>query len=103
MRKANVFVDNIKAGELQEIVRAQHYRFVYDDNYNGSSVSLEMPLIKRIYDYDRFPPFFEGLLPEGTMLEALLRKTKTDRDDYFSQLMIVGHDMVGNVTVEIAK
>jgi len=60
-----------------------------------------MPLSKQVYDYDRFPPFFEGLLPEGVMLEGLLRNAKIDRDDYFSQLVAVGQDMVGNVTVEV--
>lgn len=103
MRTANVFVDNIKAGQLHEITRKSHYRFIYDPNYNGPSVSLEMPLTKRIYEYDRFPPFFEGLLPEGAMLEGLLRTAKIDRDDYFSQLLTVGHDMVGNVTVEVSE
>lgn len=85
MRTANVFVDNIHAGELQEITRKNHYRLIYNEDYNGPSVSLEMPLSKQVYDYDRFPPFFEGLLPEGIMLEGLLRNAKIDRDDYFSQ------------------
>lgn len=103
MRRANVFVDNIKAGELQEIVKKTHYRFVYDKDYAGQSVSLEMPLSKQIYDYDRFPPFFEGVLPEGIMLEGLLRNAKIDRDDLFTQLITVGQDLVGNVTVEEIK
>ena len=34
------------------------------------------------------------------MLEGLLRHAKIDRNDLFSQLIRVGHDMVGNVTVE---
>ena len=47
--------------------------------------------------------FFEGLLPEGIMLEGLLRYAKIDKNDYFSQLIQVGHDLVGNVTVEAAE
>ena len=43
---------------------------------------------------------FEGLLPEGMMLEALLRKYKIDRNDYFGQIIMVGQDVVGAVTVE---
>lgn len=73
MRKANVFVDGILAGELREHERGRHYSFVYKEDYQGSSVSLEMPTKKRTYEYDCFPPFFEGLLPEGIMLEGLLR------------------------------
>jgi hypothetical protein len=34
------------------------------------------------------------------MLEALLKKTKIDSDDLFEQLMRVGGELVGNITVE---
>ncbi len=100
MRKAKVLVDAVPAGELQEVSRNKHYRFIYFKDYQGPSVSLEMPTTQLIYDYDQFPPFFEGLLPEGIMLEGLLRYGKIDRHDLFSQLVSVGHDLVGNVTVE---
>lgn len=99
MRKAKVFVDNQLAGELQEIERNKHYRFLYEEGYKGLSVSLTMPATQSVYDFETFPPFFEGLLPEGIMLEGLLRYAKLDRNDYFGQLIKVGHDLVGNVTV----
>lgn len=100
MKKARIFVDNKLAGELQEIVRGKNYRFIYLETYRGQSVSLEMPTHKSMYEFDCFPPFFEGLLPEGMMLESLLRQTKIDRHDLMSQLITVGRDLVGNVTVE---
>ena len=100
MKRAKVFVNGILAGELQEIERGKNYCFIYLDTYQGPSVSLTMPLNKKIYHYDRFPPFFEGLLPEGIMLEGLLRQTKLDRNDLIGQLITVGADLVGNVTVE---
>lgn len=103
MRRANVFVNGVLAGELQEIERNKHYRFIYLEGYKGSPVSLTMPAVKSIYDFDRFPPFFEGLLPEGMMLEGLLRQTKIDRNDFMSQIITVGGDLVGNVTVEEPK
>ncbi len=103
MKKAKVLVDNQLAGELQEIERGKHYRFIYLEGYNGSAISLTMPIHPSIYDFDRFPPFFEGLLPEGMMLEALLKQTKIDRHDLMSQLITVGGDLVGNVTVEAVE
>lgn len=99
MRKAYVLVNGIKAGTLEELEEGK-YLFTYFDDYQGAPVSLTMPLNKKIYNFDRFPPFFEGLLPEGIMLDALLRKYKIDRNDYFSQLILVGHDVVGAVTIE---
>ena len=99
MRKACVSVNGIKAGIL-EALQDDKYQFTYRDDYQNAPVSLTMPLTNKVYFFDVFPPFFEGLLPEGRMLEALLRNYKIDRNDYFGQLMIVGQDLVGAVTVE---
>jgi serine/threonine-protein kinase HipA len=86
------------AGILRE-EPAGRYRFVYDEDYDGPPVSLTMPVEGREFGFDRFPPFFEGLLPEGAMLEGLLRQNKLDRTDLFAQLLAVGADTVGAVTV----
>ena len=57
--------------------------------------------MKKKFSFDGFPPFFEGLLPEGIMLEGLLRQLKIDANDYFSQLLATGKDLIGAVTVEL--
>ena len=59
-----------------------------------------MPLSQREYEFESFPPFFDGLLPEGYQLEGLLKIGKIDRNDFFTQLISVGDDLVGNVTVK---
>ena len=100
MRKAKVFVNGVLAGELHEVEKNKRFRFVYLKEYQGTSISLEMPTTQLVYEYDRFPPFFEGLLPEGMMLEGLLRYAKIDRNDFMSQITTVRGDLVGNVTVE---
>lgn len=102
MRKAYVFVNDIQAGKLEQF-NAGLYQFTYDAHYKGAPVSLTMPITQKQYTFDRFPSFFEGLLPEGAMLEALLRKYKIDRNDYFGQLIIVGQDVVGAVRIEEYK
>lgn len=99
MNRARVSVNGMLAGVLEQLDNGA-YRFIYEENYQGPPVSLTMPVIKREYDYTAFPPFFEGLLPEGEMLEALLRKYKIDRKNYFEQLLKVGRDVVGAVTIE---
>lgn len=99
MRKAAVFVHNVFAGTLAEIEANRLYRFDYDPNYAGDPVSLTMPLASKSYMFDRFPPYFEGVLPEGIMLEGLIQGLKIDRYDYFSQLLATGGDLVGAVTV----
>jgi serine/threonine-protein kinase HipA len=100
MRKATTFVHNIKAGYLIE-EENKTYSFIYDDEYNLEAVSLTIPISQRNYFFNNFPPFFEGLLPEGIMLEGLLKINKLDKNDYFSQLIAVGNDMIGAVTVNL--
>jgi serine/threonine-protein kinase HipA len=99
MRTAKVFMQDVLAGTLSEIEKKRRYRFSYHDDYEGPAISLTMPPTQKEYEFTGFPPFFDGLLPEGFQLEALLRKRKIDRDDLFSQLIIVGRDLVGAVTV----
>lgn len=103
MRKAKVFNFGIHAGNLIEIEKGKKYQFNYADNYSGPPISLKLPIKQKEFMFNEFPPFFEGLLPEGIQLEALLRQTKIDRNDFFSILVITGKDLVGSVTVEEVK
>jgi serine/threonine-protein kinase HipA len=99
MKKAKVYNFGNYTGDLFEIEKGKKYKFIYDEKYNGSAISLTMPVSKKEYEYNNFPPFFEGLLPEGMQLDALIRQAKTDRNDFFSLLVLVGKDLVGSVTV----
>lgn len=75
------------------------WSFQYEANYQGPAVSLTLPVRAEAYDFPEFPAFLEGLLPEGPQLEALLRKHKIDRHDAFRQLVTVGEDLIGSLTV----
>ncbi len=99
MRRADIFLVSKKVGILCEY-SFSHYDFTYDQSYIGQPISMTMPLRSDSYEFDSFPPFFEGLLPEGVRLESFLRQTKIDRNDLFSQLISVGEDLVGAVTVK---
>jgi len=100
MRKAKVFVKGVEAGTLTELSQGKEYVFEYLEDYNGLEVSRTMMTHKRNYTYNKFPPFFEGLLPEGVQLDGLLKIRKIDKDDLFSQLVAVGDELVGVITLE---
>ncbi len=103
MRRAKVYMNEIPAGVLEEIEPEKMYLFIYDDGYAGEPVSLRMPVTNKEYRFSQFPPFFDGLLPEGIMLDGLLKQNKIDKNDFFSQLITVGGEMVGAVRVEELK
>lgn len=98
MRKTEIRMHGVPAGVLEETAPGQACRFTYYPPYNGPPISLTLPVNQKTFEFDRFPPFFDGLLPEGMMLESLLKKRKLDRHDFFGQLIAVGEDLVGAVT-----
>lgn len=98
-RRAVIRQLGIPAGDLAE-VSTGGWSFTYLPGYAGPPVSLALPVRVEPWLFGDFPPFLEGLLPEGPQLEAILRKHKIDRGDCFRQLMLVGQDVVGSLTVE---
>lgn len=100
-RKALISVNGTPAAEF--IALKKGFEIKYFPTYSGQPISLTLPFEVETYTFKSFPAFFDGLLPEGIMLEVLLKKYKLDADDYFSQLLTVGADLVGAVTVEEIK
>ncbi len=100
MRQAKVYVHGQFAAILTEYKLNQQYKVAYIPNYVGAAISLTMPVTSSPYLFEQFPSFFDGVLPEGIHLAGMLRLLKIDEYDYFAQLMAVGGDLVGAVTVE---
>ena len=78
MREAEVSMHGIPAGILVEIEAGKKYRFAYFEKYAGPAIALTMPVGEKEFVFDRFPPFFDGLLPEGLLLEGLLKLRKAN-------------------------
>ena len=100
MKKALIRIHGVPAGIFTEKIPGKDYTFTYSSNYTGDAVSLTMPVREKEFSFTSFPAYFDGLLPEGIMLEGLLREKKIDKNDCFSQLLAVGADMPGAVTAE---
>ncbi|HLB32720.1 MAG: hypothetical protein A3F67_01195 [Verrucomicrobia bacterium RIFCSPHIGHO2_12_FULL_41_10] len=98
MKKALIYQQGSLAGILEQ-TEGGTYQFTYTEGYHGEPVSLTMSTEKKMYHFDHFPSFLEGLLPEGERLEAFLKLCKIDRNDYFTQLLTLGEDLVGSLEV----
>jgi serine/threonine-protein kinase HipA len=101
-RRALVYQGGVLAGALEEVSK-DRWQFCYVDGYGGIPISLTMPVTSQPYHFNSFPAVFDGLLPEGPQLEALLRKHKIDRSDAFKQLVTVGEDLVGSLSIRLPK
>ena len=98
LRCAEVSQQGALAGYLTE-GDGGAWSFAYQGGYDGVPISLTMPVRPEPYVFPALPPVLEGLLPEGLQLEALLKKHKIDRSDTFRQLVTVGADLVGSLTI----
>ena len=100
-RTAYIYVRDSFAGLLSET--DEGYIFTYDPAYlsdpNASAVSLTMPLTKEPYVSKTLFPFFDGLVPEGWLLEVVSRNWKLDPQDRFGLLLVACRDGIGNVSV----
>ena len=99
MRKVEISLHGEVAALLTEY-DPFNYSLEYLEKYNGPAISRTLPCSRAIYKFDCFPPFFDGLLPEGLQLQFLLRSKKIDEEDYLSQLIAVGDDFVGAISVQ---
>ena len=61
MRKAKIYVKGAEAGTLTELQQGKEYLFEYLDGYEGLEVSKTMPKNVKVYKFDKFQPFFDGL------------------------------------------
>lgn len=98
-RQADVYVGKEFCGVLTEHEVNASYTFQYRPDYSSYPVFFGMPVVETEYKDINFPPRFESLLPEGILLEQLLSTAKLDKSDKFGQLLIVGEDLPGYLTI----
>ena len=101
MKQAEVYVGKNLAGVLTEDELG--YEFRYDTDYLRSDkpkvVSLTMPLAEKPYRDKVLFPFFDGLIPEGWLLDIAEQSWKISARDRFSLLLACCKDCIGNVSI----
>ena len=91
----------INAGILKET--DEGYEFSYNEEYLADAasapVSLTLPLTDKPYQSTVLFPFFDGLIPEGWLLDVALRNTDISELDRFALLLLCCKDCIGAVSV----
>jgi serine/threonine-protein kinase HipA len=100
-RKADIYVYETKAGVLEETETG--YRFQYDSDYlnqkNAEPVSLTLPFQPNPYESQVLFPFFDGLIPEGWLLDVVQETWKVNPRDRMGLLLVSCRDTIGHVSV----
>ncbi|USD25934.1 HipA N-terminal domain-containing protein [Flagellimonas marinaquae] len=101
MRQGEIWVNNNLAGILME--DEEGYHFTYSKNYlkseNPVAVSLTLPLQEKPFHSDFLFPFFDGLIPEGWLLDIAHKNWKLNPRDRMGLLLATCKDCIGNISV----
>lgn len=101
MRQAKIYRKDLFAGTLTE--DGGEYRFRYDEAYlareDAQPISLTLPLQTEAFVNPVLFPFFDGLIPEGWLLDVALRNTDVSILDRMSLLLLCCKECIGSVSV----
>ena len=105
MRQAQVLYRNMVAGRLVEDENG--YTFAYDATYlthaDAEPISLTMPLTVKPYHSNVLFPFFDGLIPEGWLLDIATNNWKINPNDRMGLLLACCKDCIGAIGIVTIK
>ncbi|QSE97248.1 HipA N-terminal domain-containing protein [Fulvivirga lutea] len=102
MKKAKVYMHTQLAGVLTEDENGYHFNYdpTYLEQNDSESISLTLPLSSEGYHSQFLFPFFDGLIPEGWLLDIAQKNWKLNPRDRMSILLKTCHDCIGAVSIQ---
>lgn len=101
MKQAEIFTSDLSAGILTE--NEDGFFFQYHEEYlqneKAEPISLTLPLQEMPFKSDRLFPFFDGLIPEGWLLDIAETNWKISSRDRMSLLLACCRNCIGTVSV----
>lgn len=102
MRRGKVFYKEDLAGILTE-TNDGDFVFQYEENYvrehPSAFLTFSMPVTEKPYTDKRLFPFFEGLIPEGWLLDIASKSWKINPNDRMGLLLACCQNCIGAVSV----
>ena len=96
-----------KRKQLKLTQNEDGYTFQYDDDFLNSSsiksVSLTLPIQKPAFQGKILFPFFDGLIPEGWLLNIAVANWKINARDRFGLLLTLCNDCIGCVSIKVIE
>lgn len=100
-RIGKVFFKDVFAGVISET--EDGYRFQYDEDYlsgaDNQPISLTMPLRETPFEAKTMLPVFDGIIPEGWLMDIAQKNWKINPADRMGLLLLFCRDCVGALSV----
>ncbi len=101
-RSAKVYRSGDYCGTIRQLETG--YEFVYDEGYRNRPdalpVSLTLPLNMPKIHSKTMIPFFDGLIPEGWLLDVAVETWKLSSRDRFGLLLALCKDCIGDISIQ---
>ena len=101
MRKAENRFNESLAGWLTQDDNGFHFSYdtTYLESEDATAVSLTLPLQEEVFDSPVLFAFFDGLIPEGWLLDIAATNWKLNPRDRMGLLLACCKDCIGAVSV----
>lgn len=102
MRRGEVYYKDDLAGIITETDDGLYtfkYDKVYVQKFPSQPITFSMPVTEKEYSDNRLFPFFEGLIPEGWLLEVASKNWKINKNDRMGLLLACCRNCIGAVSV----
>lgn len=101
MNKAKVYINDLFCGILTEDYDGYHFAYTaeYLSNSDAIPLSPTMPLQKDEFVKEFMFPVFDGLIPEGWMLDIVDKNWKINPRDRMRLLLLCCKDCIGNISI----
>ncbi len=106
MRSAEIFHKDILAGILTETNEGEYlfkYEKSYVEKFPKQFITFTMTVRNEEYTDKRLFPFFEGLIPEGWLLDIASKNWKINQNDRMGLLLACCQNCIGAVSVKAIK
>lgn len=102
MKQARIYFKDKPAGILTESDLGYEFKYYkeYLEEESAKPISKTFPLSGEVYHSNILFPFFDGLIPEGWLLDVAIRNTNISILDRMSLLLVCCKDCIGAVSVE---
>jgi serine/threonine-protein kinase HipA len=103
MRQGKVLYKDQLAGILTETNEGEYvfqYAASYIKEHPNSFITFTMPVTETPYKEKRLFSFFEGLIPEGWLLDIASENWKINKNDRMGLLLACCKNCIGAVSVE---
>lgn len=101
MKRAEIKIHNELAGWLSQDENGYHFQYApsYLRMKDAKPISLTLPVQEKVFTNKVLFSFFDGLIPEGWLLDIAEKNWKLNSRDRMGLLMACCKDCVGAVSV----